>query len=47
MQNINKTKIEKTDAEGNPLDKARPQTLWARKATWQKLRILKKDIGGT
>lgn len=47
MQNINKTKIEKTDADGNPLDKAKPQTLWVRKATWQKLQILKKDIGGT
>lgn len=47
MQNINKTKIEKTDAEGKPLGKAKPQTLWVRKEVWQKLLILKKDIGGS
>lgn len=47
MQNINKTKIGKTDAEGKPLGKAKPQTLWIRKATWKKLLLIKKDIGGT
>ena len=46
MQNINKTKIEKTDAEGKPLGNAGPQTLWVRKEVWEKLLILKKDIGG-
>ena len=46
MQNINKTKVEKTDAEGKPLGNAGPQTLWVRKETWEKLTILKKDIGG-
>jgi hypothetical protein len=47
MDNINKTKIVKTDAEGKPLAKAKPQTLWVWKSTWQKLRIIKKDIGGS
>jgi len=47
MGNINKTKIEKTDAEGKPLDNPRQQTFWIQKATWKKLLILKKDIGGT
>ena len=47
MRNINKTKIDETDAEGKPLGKAKPQTLWIRKGTWEKLQIIKKDIGGT
>jgi hypothetical protein len=47
MQNINKTKIERSDAEGKPLGNAKPQTLWVRKEVWEKLLILKKDLGGT
>lgn len=46
MGNINKTKIDKTDAEDKPLDNAKPQSLWVRKRTWKKLVMIKKDIGG-
>lgn len=46
MENIKKPKVVKTDAEGKPLGNAGPQTLWVRKEPWEKLQIIKKDIGG-
>lgn len=47
MANINKTKIMESDIDETPLEKAKPQTLWVGKSTWKKLRVIKKDIGGT
>ena len=46
MENIKKPKVVKTDADGKPLGNAGPQTLWVRKESWEKLQIIKKDIGG-
>ena len=47
MENKNDSKKGKTNEDGESLSKACGQSLWIRKDGWEKLGIIKEDIGGT